>query len=310
MSNELFSLNISFEEVLERFANFNTKDLSELRLEIEDADETPIGKASPFVKWVGGKRSIIDELITRLPAKFNHYFEPFVGGGALFFALSGRLAEAFLSDTNFDLVVTYNAIRKDPELLLTHLAKHARKHSKEYFYKVRAQHKLQDPLEIAARFIYLNKTCFNGLYRVNKSGEFNVPIGRYTNPGIVQAANIMACNRVLQKAKIEYHEFDSIAPSKGDFVYFDPPYHPTNETSFTSYTKLDFSEKDQMRLRDFALKIHQKGVFVMLSNSDVPYIRSLYASSPFKIASVQAPRNVNCKSGKRGNVGEVVITNY
>jgi len=315
MPNSDFALDLTFEEALERFANVNVnvrdvQDTPDLTMEIEDGDATDAGKATPFVKWVGGKRSIIDELLTRLPPSFNHYYEPFVGGGALFFALNGRLKEAFLSDANFELVIAYNAIRKDVDKLLVLLEKHAKKHSEEYFYKVRDQHNLQDPIQIAARFIYLNKTCFNGLYRVNKSGEFNVPVGRYANPGIVSHANLLACNRVLQKARIELHDFDLIFPSKRDFVYFDPPYHPTNDTSFTRYTTSDFSEKDQLRLRDFALKLHQKGVFVMLSNSDAPYIRSIYGASPFKIAEVQAPRNVNCKSTKRGNVGEVVITNY
>ncbi|HEX8228278.1 MAG TPA: DNA adenine methylase [Chloroflexia bacterium] len=281
----------------------------------DDGNEARVStsEATPFVKWVGGKRGIIDSLVSRVPEKFGTYYEPFVGGGALFFSLNGRLTDAFLSDTNFELVITYNVIKKDPQSLIEQLEKHTKKHqqnAEEYYYKVRSQHNLKDPVAIAARFIYLNKTCYNGLYRVNKSGEFNVPIGRYTNPTIVQRENIMACSRVLQKSRVEYHEFDAIKPQHGDFVYFDPPYHPTNDSSFTSYTKLDFSEHDQARLRDFALQLHKRGVHVMLSNSDTKFIRDLYSDRAFRIVTVQAPRNVNCKPTQRNSVSEVLITNY
>jgi len=266
--------------------------------------------ALPFVKWVGGKRSIIGELTSRLPQSFNTYYEAFVGGGALYFALNGRVTKAVLSDTNFDLVMTYSVIKKDPHALLEKLEKHAKKHSSEYYYKVRSQHNLKDAIQIAARFIYLNRTCYNGLYRVNKSGEFNVPIGRYAKPDIVRRDNILACSERLQKATIRYCEFDAIKPERGDFVYFDPPYHPTNDTSFTSYTKLDFSEHDQARLRDFALQLHKQGVYVMLSNSDSPFIRDLYSNRAFHISEVQAPRMVNCKPTQRNSVTELLITNY
>ena len=300
------TLEMPFEEALERFVSVSPRQTDEIEI-----NDFPIsGQATPFVKWVGGKRGIIIELVTRLPQKFGDYYEPFVGGGALFFELNSRLKAAFLSDCNFDLVVTYNVIKKDPQTLIERLEKHAAKHTEEYYYKVRSQHNLKDPVAIAARFIYLNKTCFNGLYRVNKKGEFNVPIGRYTNPGIVQRENILACSRALQKAKIEYREFDALRPKRGDFVYFDPPYHPTTDTSFTGYTKLDFSEKDQARLRDLALQLHQQGVYVMLSNSDTAFIRDIYNNTAFHITTVQAPRNVNCKPTQRGAVNEVLITNY
>lgn len=278
--------------------------------DIDDEEISPGDGATPFVKWVGGKRSIIGELVTRLPREFNSYYEPFVGGGALFFALNGRLKNAFLSDTNFDLVLAYKAIKKDPARLIDQLEKHAKKHNSTYYYKIRKQHLLRDEIDIAARFIYLNRTCYNGLYRVNKKGEFNVPMGKYANPNIVQRENITACNQVLQKAQIWYHEFDKISPQRGDFVYFDPPYHPTNDTSFTSYTKLDFSEKDQLRLRDFALHLHNQGVYVMLSNSDASFIRTIYSGSVFHLQTVQAPRLVNCKPTKRNAVNELLITNY
>lgn len=296
------ALDMPFPEALERFARVDPRHM-------EEAPPEP-GKASPFVKWAGGKRSIIEDLLSRVPSTFKGYWEPFVGGGALFFALETRLTMATLSDTNFDLVVTYNAIKKDPHGLIAKLQEHARKHGKDYYYKVRAQFDLQDPIDIAARFLYLNKTAYNGLYRVNKKGEFNVPMGSYTNPDVVQAENIALCAVALQKAQIEWREFDTIRPLAGDFVYCDPPYHPMNETSFTKYTKLDFGEDDQARLRDVAQQWHRQGVKVMLSNSDTPLIRSLYKGNTWHLASVQAPRMINCKPEGRGTVGELIITNY
>lgn len=299
---EPLSLQMPFDEALERFIRINPR----------SSEETPpeTGKASPFVKWAGGKRSIITELVKRLPESFNGYWEPFVGGGALFFEIDTRLTTAFLSDSNWELIITFNAIKKDPESLITKLEEHARKHNEKYYYRIRNQQALQDPIDVAARFLYLNKTCYNGLYRVNKKGEFNVPIGSNANPGIVQRDNIMLCSVALQKAQIEYREFDMINPKDGDFVYFDPPYHPTGSGSFTKYTKQDFSEKDQARLRDFAVKLNKQGIKVMVSNSDTPFIRDLYSGSIWHIVVVQAPRMVNCKPDGRGVVNELIITNY
>lgn len=275
-----------------------------------DENESENGKAVPFVKWAGGKRSIIGELVARLPKEFKNYFEPFAGGGALFFELYERLTAAYLSDINSDLILTYNAIKKDPERLIQLLNKHAEKHSESYYYKIRSQDKSKDPVEIAARFLYLNKTCYNGLYRVNKKGKFNVPIGSYKNPNIVAQDNIWACHAALQKANAHFRSFDKISPSKGDFVYFDPPYHPTDDTNFTSYTRLNFTEHDQVRLRDFALELHKHGVKVMLSNSNAKLINELYKSKPFHLHIVHAPRFVNCKPNGRSNVEEVLITTY
>jgi len=267
-------------------------------------------EASPFVKWAGGKRSIINELVSHLPHTFGNYYEPFMGGAALFFEIQSRINRAYLSDINMDLVIAFKAVQKVPEVLIAKLEEHAHKDSEDYYYKIRAQYELQDPIDIAARFIYLNKTCFNGLYRVNKKGEFNVPRGSSTNPNIIQRDNILAGNQVLKKANIEYHEFDEIKPIADDFVYFDPPYHPAESTSFTKYTKLDFSEKDQQRLRDFAVQLNRIGVKLMLSNSDTPFIRSLYNTNIWHIDTVQAPRMVNCKADGRGAVNELLITNY
>jgi len=294
---------MSFDEALERFASIETREQEEPEYEGK--------KASPFVKWAGGKRSLLSVLVAWLPVSFNTYYEPFLGGGALFFESIGRIKTALLSDTNLELVITFNVIKNDPEPLIALLDEHTRRHSAEYYARVRNQHDLQDPIKVAARFIYLNKTCYNGLYRVNKAGHFNVPIGRYTNPIIYQRGNIIACHKALQVARIEYRDFETIQPQAGDFVYCDPPYHPIDgASSFTKYTKADFTEADQKRLREFALKLHGDGVLVMVSNSDTPFVRDLYRNPPFKTTIVQAPRYVNCKPEKRNPINELLITTY
>ncbi len=301
LKEPIVKLDLPFEEALFKFANFNLNTLP-------DPLDEETEKATPFVKWVGGKRSIMSDLVSRLPKEFNNYYEPFVGGGALFFEISSKLKKSFLSDINLDLVLSYNVVKKDPLKLIEALKIHELKHSEEYYYKIRSRQELKDPIEIASRFLYLNKTCYNGLYRVNKKGEFNVPMGKYKNPNISQEKNIWACYEALKNTKIEYKEFDSIKPSLGDLVYFDPPYHPTNETSFTNYTKLDFTEKDQARLRDFCDFLNKNGVYFMLSNSDTNFIKDLYKN--YNIQFVSAPRFVNCKPGQRNSVNEVLITNY
>lgn len=298
---ESLQLNMPFEEALERLAGVNIRDIEEVPEE---------GQASPFVKWAGGKRSIIDELATSVPDVFRDYYEPFVGGGALFFHLHEQLSRAYLSDINLDLIFAYAVIKKNPQELIDLLKVHKQKHNDDYYYKIRKQHNLDDAIKVAARFLYLNKTCYNGLYRVNKKGEFNVPVGRYKNPNIVQEDNTWFCHDALQKATIEYREYGTIKPKAGDFVYFDPPYHPVNGGSFTSYTKLDFTENDQTKLRDFALKLHEQGIKVMLSNSNTPFIQDLYKKAPFAVRIVHAPRYVNCKPSGRDNVEEVLITTY
>lgn len=276
-----------------------------------EIDEHVTNSAIPFVKWVGGKRSIIVHLKKRLPQEFNAYHEPFVGGGALFFEIHRRISSAYLSDSNLDLLLGYSVIKREPQKLIARLKRHAQAHCEDYYYKMRSQHCLQDAVEIAARFLYLNRTCYNGLYRVNKKGEFNVPVGDYENPGIVQEENILLCSRALQKnVTIAYKDFSEIQPSTGDFVYFDPPYHPTDESSFTAYSKNDFTEKDQARLAVLAKVLHERGVKVMLSNSNTKLIRHLFRSPVFRIEIVSAPRMVNCKPNGRGAVEEVLITNY
>jgi len=296
--NTNFQLDMGFEEAINRFASINTMETS--------FDEFKI--PAPFVKWVGGKRSIMKELIARLPKKFNTYYEPMVGGGAMFYEISSQIDKAVLSDVNLKLVLTYQVVKNDVDKLIAKLKEHAKNHNKDYYYKIRKQHDLKNPIEIAARFIYLNKTCYNGLYRVNKAGEFNVPMGTYKNPTINQEENLKACNKVLQKATILYSSFERITPSAGDFVYFDPPYHPTSDISFTSYDKDGFTEKDQERLRDFFASLDKQGVHCMLSNSNTPFIRELYKKYTLEV--IEAPRMVNCKPNKRNNVEELVIRNY
>ena len=274
-----------------------------------------IHNAKPFVKWVGGKRSLLPELLSRIPKDFTNYYEPFVGGGALFFALQneGRLnlaggGQAFLSDINFDLINTYQVIQRDPEPLIHQLKQHARNHSKDFYYQIRSQHQLDDRVEIAARFIYLNKTCYNGLWRVNSKGEFNVPMGSYANPAICQEDNLRACHRALQAVDIRTRDFRKLEAAAGDFVYFDPPYQPLNKTSFTRYAKDDFGAKEQSALRDLCLALHEQGAMVMLSNSDTS--STLYGGSIFNVETVKAPRFVNSRSDQRGAVKELLITNF
>lgn len=250
-------------------------------------------KPKPFVKWVGGKRSIINELVTRMPTNFNNYYEPFCGGGALFFELSAGSSQiynmvkgkCFLSDMNADLVVAYNTIQNNPKELIEALKIHKENHCEEYYYEIRGMQEISDPIQTSARFIYLMKTCFNGLWRVNKKSEFNVPIGSYKNPNICDEINIYATHEALQGVEIKYQDFRKITPQAGDFVYFDPPYQPIKPDSFTKYISGGFDENCQTALRDFAFELKNKGVFVMISNSNAPLILDLY-SKDFKIETV------------------------
>lgn len=246
-----------------------------------------------------------------MPAAIGTYWEPFVGGGALFFEARERFSRAVLSDVNQELITCYRVVKENLKQLISSLEFHAIRHSKDYYYAVRSQHEIKDPIQIAARLIYLNRTCFNGLYRVNRKGQFNVPMGRYSNPRIVNEANLQACSVALQSANIELFDFRDIGPVEGDFVYCDPPFDPLSETaSFTSYTKDSFGSQQQINLRNTAIEWHNSGAKVMLSNSDTSLIRSLYSSEPFVVRVFQVPRMVNSKSDKRGPVNELVITTY
>ena len=263
-------------------------------------------RARPFVKWAGGKRSLVPEIARRLPASFNTYWEPFLGGGAVFFALDSRIQSAQLSDVNAELALTYQMIRNRSAEVLGLLSDHAERHSKTYYLAVRRMNGMPSAIEVAARFIYLNKTCYNGLYRVNKKGQFNVPMGSYKNPMICDSDGILAASDVLQKATIRISDFGKVSPSPADFIYADPPYDGT----FNGYDSSGFDQAQQRRLRDAAIKWHKAGAAVMLSNSDTPFTRSLYGEAPFVLHEVSAPRPINSNPNGREAVGELIITTY
>lgn len=275
----------------------------------------------PFVKWVGGKRGLLSQIIPLLPKKFNNYFEPFVGGGALFFELysQGKLKdkEVFLFDINSELINAYNVVKNSPYELINQLEVFKQKHSKEFYYEIRAWDREEDFLkrshiERASRFIYLNKTCFNGLYRVNKKNQNNVPMGNYKEPNICDKETILNASIALQNANIlniSYKEILKYA-SGGDLVYFDPPYYPLTQTSnFTSYSKFDFLEKEQIELFEVFKKLGQKGCNVAQSNSSTQFISDLYIK--YKIHKIIfANRNINSKIKQRGKVEELLIRSY
>ena len=271
--------------------------------------------AKPFVKWVGGKRRVIPELLLSLPTTFDHYYEPFIGGGALFFHLrSLNLLEDHkitLSDVNLRLIRTYRAIRDDVNGVIERLEHHKANHCRDYFYAVRdvTVDAYKNDADVAAWFIYLNKTAFNGLYRVNKKNRFNAPMGKYKNPAICDIPNLRNCHTVLQTVDLLHTPFSS-APTDakmGDLAYFDPPYVPVSATSsFASYTNSGFGYEEQEKLRDVALNLREKGVQVMLSNSDHEVVHDLYQD--FDVRQIMVGRAINCKGNARGKVGEVIIT--
>lgn len=267
--------------------------------------------ARPFCKWVGGKTQLLPELRKHVPLDFKRYFEPFVGGGALFFDVAPRVA--FLGDQNSRLVTTYKGVRDHVEELIALLKTYP--YEKDFYLETRAKDiddaRKYGAVQVAAWFIYLNKTGFNGIYRVNQSGGFNVPFGKYTNPVICNEDALRAASKALRRATIDAGDFEltTAAARDGDFVYFDPPYVPVSATAdFTTYTAGGFKAVDQIRLRDYARSLAKRGVHVVLSNSDTPPVRDLYSGKPFVIHEVQARRSVNSNSEKRGKVGELIIT--
>ena len=258
-------------------------------------------RAGPFVKWAGGKRALVPEIVKVLP-EFRDYWEPFLGGGAVFFALDSRIRKAHLSDINLELMLTYMMLFKRPEDVVKALRNHERKHNTRYYLRVRnKEHDEQDPVLVAARFIYLNKTCYNGLYRVNSRGRFNVPVGRYKKPLICDERNLMAVSKVLSQVTLKVYSFDKIKPKPGDLVYCDPPYDET----FTGYTGAGFDENDQKALRDVCVQWRDSGVHVIASNSDTALVRRLYEG--FTLHEVSARRYINSNSNGRGNVAELLI---
>lgn len=270
----------------------------------------------PFLKWAGGKRQLLPELVCRVPQaeRFAGYHEPFLGGGALFFALfaMGRLGEVrvFLSDSNRNLIDTYRGVKENADEVIRALRRHKDAHCKGYYCRVRAE-KPGDLFQHAARIIYLNRTCFNGLYRENGKGEFNVPFGDYVNPAICDETNLRAAAEALGGATIETRSFESVLDKAkpGDFVYFDPPYHPVSKTSsFTRYEKNGFGEDEQRRLAEVFAALANRGVRALLSNSMTPFVLELYRD--FRIETVAAARCVNSKGSGRGKVPEALVRNY
>jgi DNA adenine methylase len=272
--------------------------------------------ASPFVKWAGGKTQLLADLDARLPLQFSRYYEPFLGGGAFYFHLaSQRKFLAFLSDANIELIATYTTVKRDVHTLIAFLKKHEANYTKDpvrYYYSLRAA-KPRNRLAIAARFIALNKTCYNGLYRVNKSGIFNVPIGRYEDPTICDREQLYNASLALNDSMAtivacDYKQGLKNA-RKGDFVYLDPPFYPISSTAnFVDYTKQGFAKRDQVELASMFNELDNRGCQVLLSNSDTELTRQLY--SEFKIDRVLVKRAINCKAVSRSGHAELLIYNY
>ena len=274
-------------------------------------------KGKPFVKWAGGKRQILDKLIKYVPEDFNTYYEPFVGGGALFFELSPK--NAVINDSNEELINVYRCIKDEEKLtkMCNELNHHEANHSEEYYYKIRnidrdknKFNRLSD-YKRAARTIYLNKACFNGLYRVNSKGEFNVPFGKKLKVNTYEGQNIGIIHAYLNFNNIKILSIDfeeAVKDAKeGDFIYFDPPYDSDTST-FNSYTEDGFSKDEQIRLSNVFKNLSDRGCFVMLSNHNTVLINELYKD--FYIHKITAKRNINSNGKKRGKVEEVIITNY
>lgn len=278
--------------------------------------------AKPFIKWVGGKGKLILELEKYFPKEFNRYYEPFVGGGALFFYLkqSKDISFSSINDINSKLITAYKQIQQNPEKLISLLKNIETEYKKlslieqeKYFYKMRENYNKEniDELTTAAYLIFLNKTCFNGMYRENSKGEYNIPFGDQKNPTICDEENILAVSKRLKNTEITSQPFEKSIENcqKGDFIYFDPPYYPINVTSsFTSYSKSTFDQKEQEKLRNVFANLAKKSCFVMLSNSNTPFINDLYKD--FHINYLYAARSINSKGDKRGKIKEVVVTNY
>lgn len=266
----------------------------------------------PFVKWAGGKRQLLPQLLSRVPRSFRRYHEPFVGGGALFFALRGRQLlpqGARLADINPELVNAYQVVRDRVETLIVLLG--AFRNEEDFYYEIRAQDPLSlDPVQRAARLLYLNRTCFNGLFRENRDGRFNVPFGRYRNLQILRENDLRASSRALRGVCIEQASFadlnDCVEP--GDFVYLDPPYAPLSRTaSFTSYSRGGFDDEAQRQLGALVRRLGSRGVHILLSNSSAPLIYDIYDHADLHVEQVMASRAINSRADRRGKVAELLI---
>ncbi len=268
-------------------------------------------RPSPVVKWVGGKTKLLSHLTAKTPSTFRKYYEPFVGGGALYFQLLPK--KAILSDQNKDLIHMYETLRDNVEGIIRKLTQFRNAHDKDHYYDLRkrwnGEGKKLSSVGRAAAFIYFNKTCYNGLWRVNRSGGFNVPIGRYSSPSIFSPSHLRLVSKTLQHTVFKVSHFAKAVTGAraGDLVYFDPPYWPASSTSnFTSYTSGSFGAEEQRQLAAVATSLASRGVHVILSNSDTPFIRELYKG--FSMDRVLCTRAINSNAAKRGSVGELIIT--
>ena len=274
-------------------------------------------KGKPFVKWAGGKRQIIDKLKKYVPEEFNTYYEPFVGGGALLFELEPK--NAVINDSNEELINVYKVLCNEDKFnkMIRNLNSHETNHSEEYYYELRNKDRSKSSFNRladytrAARTIYLNKACFNGLYRVNSKNEFNVPFGKKLKVNTYEGSNLRLVSYYLTTNKIEILNDDfekAVGNAKqGDFIYFDPPYDSDTST-FNSYTEDGFGKEEQVRLARVFKDLSDKGCYVMLSNHNTKLINELYKD--FNIHVIEAKRNINANGKKRGKVEEVIITNY
>jgi DNA adenine methylase len=269
--------------------------------------------AKPFLRWAGGKSRIANFLEEHLPQSFtngNRYYEPFLGAGSLFFRMNP--SKATLSDNNNDLIECYKAVKNRPMLIAGYLKQHLSNNCKDYYYKMRNKYNNSNPsIAKAALFIYLNKTCFNGIWRVNKKGYFNVPYGYKERPSLPTKDDLLNLSNALSKAELIHRDYKDIVnyAKKGDFIYFDPPYPPLNGTSyFTHYTKEGFNKKDHAELASVADMLNKKGCYIMISNADIPLVRSLYEDR-FNLHELEVIRLIRA-DGKRYKVQELVITNY
>lgn len=268
----------------------------------------------PVLKWAGGKRQLLPEIKKRVPETIKKYYEPFLGGGAVLFSLQPK--HAVVNDLNPGLINIYSVIRDNVEELIEDLKNH--KNESDYFYNIRGQdrtpeYRLLSPVKRASRLIYLNKTCYNGLFRVNKNGEFNSPFGRYKNPDIVNEDALRAVSFYLNKNDIQFLnvDFDNALAGirRGAFVYFDPPYYPVSDSSnFTGYTMGGFTQEDQMRLKELCDRLDRRGIKWLMSNSSSSFITDLFGG--YCIDRVRASRVINSNAGNRGNIEEVLIRNY
>ncbi|HVO42074.1 MAG TPA: DNA adenine methylase [Aggregatilineales bacterium] len=276
----------------------------------------PREKSPVFLKWAGGKGSLIKHYLRYFPAEGERYFEPFVGSAAVFFKVRERFKRIELSDSNAELINCYLMVRDQLEPLMKLLAMHQEAHKKEHYYVVREMDRggnlttLYSPLQRAARFIYLNKTCYNGLWRVNRHGFFNVPMGRYRNPPILRPEVLTLASQALQGVTIAQRDFLSIEPitAAGDVIYLDPPYDPLTKTSsFTAYSTAPFGDAEQTALADLYRRLDAHGCILLLSNSDTPFVRDLY--SGYKIVPIKARRAINTRADRRGEIAELLIVN-